>query len=47
MRAYYNRGFALDANGHDTRALADFMKARALGLRRLGVRSPDAPPPRP
>ncbi len=45
--AYYNRGFALRANGQRTRALADFMKARALGLQRLGVRSPDAPPPRP
>ncbi|MEE8499677.1 MAG: peptidoglycan-binding protein [Kiloniellales bacterium] len=45
--AYYNRGFALRANGQRTRALADFMRARALGLQRLGVRSPDAPPPRP
>jgi tetratricopeptide (TPR) repeat protein len=44
--AYYNRGFAFEANGQRTRALADFMKARALGLRRLGVRSPDQPPPR-
>ncbi|MEE9209114.1 MAG: peptidoglycan-binding protein, partial [Kiloniellales bacterium] len=45
--AYYNRGFALRANGQRTRALADFMRARALGLQRLGIRSPDAPPPRP
>jgi peptidoglycan hydrolase-like protein with peptidoglycan-binding domain len=45
--AYYNRGFALEANGQRIRALADFMRARALGLQRLGVRSPDAPPPRP
>ena len=45
--AYYNRGFALKATGQRTRALADSMRARALGLRRLGVRSPDVPPPRP
>jgi peptidoglycan hydrolase-like protein with peptidoglycan-binding domain len=45
--AYYNRGFALEATGQHTRALADSMRARALGLRRLGVRSPDVPPPRP
>jgi peptidoglycan hydrolase-like protein with peptidoglycan-binding domain len=45
--AYYNRGFALEATGQHTRALADSMHARALGLRRLGVRSPDVPPPRP
>ena len=45
--AYYNRGFALEVTGQRTRALADFMKARALGLRRLGVRSPDVPPHRP
>jgi tetratricopeptide (TPR) repeat protein len=44
--AYYNRGFAFEANGQRTRALADFMKARALGLRRLGVRSPDQLPPK-
>ena len=44
--AYYNRGFAFQANGQRTRALADFMKARALGLRRLGVRYPDQPPPK-
>ena len=44
--AYYNRGFAFEANGQRTRALADFMKARALGLRRLGVRYPDQPPPK-
>lgn len=44
--AYYNRGFALKATGQRTRALADSMRARALGLRRLGVRSPDVPPPR-
>jgi len=44
--AYYNRGFAFEANGQRTRALADFMKARALGLRRLGVRVPDQLPPR-
>jgi tetratricopeptide (TPR) repeat protein len=44
--AYYNRGFAFDAMGQRTRALADFMKARALGLKRLGVRSPDQPPPK-
>ena len=43
--AYYNRGFAFKASGQRTRALADFMKARALGLQRLGVRAPDAPPP--
>jgi peptidoglycan hydrolase-like protein with peptidoglycan-binding domain len=43
--AYYNRGFAFEASGQRTRALADFMKARALGLQRLGVRAPDAPPP--
>ncbi len=45
--AYYNRGFAFEANGQHTRAVADFMRARALGLQRLGVRSPDLPPPRP
>ena len=45
--AYYNRGFALEATGQHTRALADSMRARALGLQRLGVRSPDVPPPRP
>lgn len=45
--AYYNRGFALEATGQHTRALADSMHARALGLRRLGVRSPDVLPPRP
>ncbi len=45
--AYYNRGFALEATGQHTRALANFMRARALGLRRLGVRSPDILPPRP
>ncbi len=45
--AYYNRGFAFEANRQHTRAVADFMKARALGLHRLGVRSPDLPPPRP
>ncbi len=45
--AYYNRGFALEASGQHTRALADSMRARALGLQRLGVRSPDVPPPRP
>ncbi len=45
--AYYNRGFALEAIGQHTRALANFMRARALGLRRLGVRSPDILPPRP
>ncbi len=44
--AYYNRGFAFKARGQRTRALADFMKARALGLVRLGARSPDQPPPR-
>ncbi len=44
--AYYNRGFAFEASGRHTRAVADFMKARALGLQRLGVRAPDAPPPR-
>ncbi|MCH8999481.1 MAG: hypothetical protein IID48_14635 [Proteobacteria bacterium] len=44
--AYYNRGFAFKASGRRTRALADFMKARALGLQRLGVRAPDQPPPR-
>ena len=44
--AYYNRGFAFKASGQRTRALADFMKARALGLQRLGVRLPDQPPPR-
>ncbi len=43
--AYYNRGFAFEASGRRTRALADYMKARALGLQRLGVRSPDQPPP--
>ncbi|MEE8189909.1 MAG: tetratricopeptide repeat protein, partial [Kiloniellales bacterium] len=45
--AYYNRGFAFEANGQHTRALADFMKARKLGLQRLGVRSPDLQPPLP
>ncbi len=44
--AYYNRGFAFEANGQRTLARADFMRARALGLRRLGVRSPDQPPPK-
>ncbi len=45
-RAYHNRGFAFEANGQRTRALADFMKARALGLRRFRIPSPDQPPPR-
>ena len=45
--AYYNRGFALEAAGQHTRALANFMRARSLGLRRLGVRSPDVRPPKP
>ena len=43
--AYYNRGFAFEASGRHTRAVADFMKARALGLQRLGTRFPDQPPP--
>jgi tetratricopeptide (TPR) repeat protein len=44
--AYYNRGFAFEASGRHTLAVADFMKARALGLQRLGVRSPDQLPPK-
>lgn len=43
--AYYNRGFALDTKGEQGRAVKDFRKARDLGLQRLGVRSPDLPPP--
>jgi tetratricopeptide (TPR) repeat protein len=43
--AYYNRGFAFEASGRHTLAVADFMKARALGLQRLGTRFPDQPPP--
>ncbi len=43
--AYYNRGFALDSKGEQGRAVADFRRARNLGLQRLGVRSPDLPPP--
>ncbi len=45
--AYYNRGFALEATGQQVRARADFLRARELGLQRLGVRSPDVLPPRP
>ena len=43
--AYYNRGFALDTKGEQASAVADFRAARNLGLQRLGVRSPDLPPP--
>lgn len=43
--AYYNRGFAFDTKGEQARAVEDFRKARDLGLQRLGVRSPDLPPP--
>jgi len=43
--AYYNRGFALDMKGEKLRAVEDFRKARDLGLQRLGIRSPDLPPP--
>lgn len=44
--AYYNRGFSFQAKGERERAVEDFMKARSLGLQRLGVRSPDQLPPR-
>lgn len=44
--AYHNRGFALEEKGDRGRATEDFRKAEALGLRRLGVRSPDMAPPR-
>jgi peptidoglycan hydrolase-like protein with peptidoglycan-binding domain len=44
--AYYNRGFAFDMKGEKARAVEDFRRARDLGLQRLGVRSPDLPPPR-
>ncbi len=43
--AYYNRGFALDLTGEKARAVEDFRTARDLGLQRLGIRSPDLPPP--
>lgn len=43
--AYYNRGFAFDMKGEKSRAVEDFRRARDLGLQRLGVRSPDLPPP--
>ena len=43
--AHYNRGFAFAAKGLRTRAVEDYQKARALGLQRLGVRSPDLAPP--
>jgi tetratricopeptide (TPR) repeat protein len=43
--AYYNRGFAFDSKGEQIRAIEDYRKARDLGLQRLGVRSPDLPPP--
>ncbi|HSR71663.1 MAG TPA: tetratricopeptide repeat protein, partial [Kiloniellales bacterium] len=44
--AFYNRGFAHQARGDETAALADFSAARDLGWQRLGVRAPDVPPPR-
>jgi tetratricopeptide (TPR) repeat protein len=43
--AYYNRGFAFQAKGDKRQAVEDFHRARDLGLQRLGVRAPDAPPP--
>lgn len=43
--AYYNRGYAYQAGGDRKRAIADFRKARALGLQRVGARAPSAPPP--
>ena len=43
--AYYNRGFTFEAKGERQRAVDDFTQARNLGLQRLGVRSPDLPPP--
>ncbi len=39
-------GLGLVGDLERTRALADFMKARALGLRRFPLPSPDQPPPR-
>ncbi|MFQ5468016.1 MAG: tetratricopeptide repeat protein, partial [Kiloniellaceae bacterium] len=45
--AYYNRGFAHKANQEPDRAVEDFRMARDLGMQRLGVRAPDAPPPLP
>jgi peptidoglycan hydrolase-like protein with peptidoglycan-binding domain len=43
--AYHNRGFAFEARGRHNRAMADFIKARALGMGRLPARTPDQPPP--
>jgi tetratricopeptide (TPR) repeat protein len=43
--AYHNRGFAFEASGRHNRAMADFIKARALGMGRLPARTPDQPPP--
>lgn len=45
--AYYNRGYAYQASGDRRRAIADFRKARELGLQRVGDRAPSAPPPLP